>query len=675
MAQQAAIDIVMRLHDRASRGVQRALRRINSSIQRTARLVFSLKGAFAALGAGLVAKSFLDTATRFEKFELQLKTIEGSAEAARRSLDWITDFTARTPYELTEVTAAFVKLRAYGIDPTSGTLRTLGDTAAAMGKRLDQAVEAFADASQGEFERLKEFGVKARSTADEVTFAWTDAMGRMREDTVAKRADIIRETLSMIWNERYAGGMEELSTSWAGMWSNLMDRLTLFKRKVMESGPFQVLKAGLADLLEAIDGFAADGTLDRWAVRTAEAVVDAFEVMIRAADAFGRTMNVLQGSFGVLAKEFYNASAFYAQRQLNLVNDRLNSLENPGILDPMQLLNTKLGINDEEIAALRKRRAELEQEVFGYVNKMQEWDQWIQGKADAYVARSSWLPAALEKLDELRARVGAGAVEEDRLKALMASEQEWGASFADLKRGLNEPPTPDAHWMWIDPTESAERWGELWAEKAWNARARAMSQLTESGGIATQRDLDALIASEQEWADSIALIPKRLAEVEQAHSEMARVVTNLYADLAAGVGDAFADMLLEGRSFADRMKALFRDITRSAISYFVSLGFTSLFPMPVPAMASGGIVTRPTLALIGESGPEAVVPLGRLGRDAGAGKTEVNVTNRVVVYSAMSDTDRAELLSAVDMTTRAAVQEALATDPGVRRRVRRLGRR
>ncbi|MFA5376860.1 MAG: hypothetical protein WC455_14010 [Dehalococcoidia bacterium] len=31
----------------------------------------------------------------------------------------------------------------------------------------------------------------------------------------------------------------------------------------------------------------------------------------------------------------------------------------------------------------------------------------------------------------------------------------------------------------------------------------------------------------------------------------------------------------------------------------------------VPEMASGGIVTRPTLALIGEAGPEAVVPLGR----------------------------------------------------------------
>ena len=40
----------------------------------------------------------------------------------------------------------------------------------------------------------------------------------------------------------------------------------------------------------------------------------------------------------------------------------------------------------------------------------------------------------------------------------------------------------------------------------------------------------------------------------------------------------------------------------------------------IPAMAGGGIVTSPTLALIGEKGPEAVVPLGR-----GMGGTTINV--------------------------------------------------
>jgi hypothetical protein len=37
----------------------------------------------------------------------------------------------------------------------------------------------------------------------------------------------------------------------------------------------------------------------------------------------------------------------------------------------------------------------------------------------------------------------------------------------------------------------------------------------------------------------------------------------------------------------------------------------------VPALAEGGIVNKPTLALIGEAGPEAVVPLSKMGASGG----------------------------------------------------------
>jgi len=45
--------------------------------------------------------------------------------------------------------------------------------------------------------------------------------------------------------------------------------------------------------------------------------------------------------------------------------------------------------------------------------------------------------------------------------------------------------------------------------------------------------------------------------------------------------------------------------------------------MNIPRMASGGIVTSPTLALIGEAGPEAVVPLGKGG---GMGGIVINIS-------------------------------------------------
>jgi len=49
-------------------------------------------------------------------------------------------------------------------------------------------------------------------------------------------------------------------------------------------------------------------------------------------------------------------------------------------------------------------------------------------------------------------------------------------------------------------------------------------------------------------------------------------------------------------------------------------------PLPtttIPAMAAGGIITQPTLAMVGESGPEAIMPLSA----AGAIATNIHIGN------------------------------------------------
>lgn len=49
----------------------------------------------------------------------------------------------------------------------------------------------------------------------------------------------------------------------------------------------------------------------------------------------------------------------------------------------------------------------------------------------------------------------------------------------------------------------------------------------------------------------------------------------------------------------------------------------------IPLLASGGIVTRPTMAVIGESGPEAVVPLSRGFAGAGVGGITININGGI----------------------------------------------
>jgi phage-related protein len=54
-------------------------------------------------------------------------------------------------------------------------------------------------------------------------------------------------------------------------------------------------------------------------------------------------------------------------------------------------------------------------------------------------------------------------------------------------------------------------------------------------------------------------------------------------------------------------------------------GFTLGLPH-IPELAKGGIVTSPTLAVIGEAGPEAVVPLSKYRMDGGSNGSTINLT-------------------------------------------------
>jgi hypothetical protein len=55
-----------------------------------------------------------------------------------------------------------------------------------------------------------------------------------------------------------------------------------------------------------------------------------------------------------------------------------------------------------------------------------------------------------------------------------------------------------------------------------------------------------------------------------------------------------------------------------------SIGGFNFGGISIPGFANGGIVTGPTLAMVGEKGPEAIVPLSQMG--AMGGGVTVNVT-------------------------------------------------
>ena len=121
--------------------------------------------------AGFIGK-VVSVQREFDVLNSSLKTVTGSSAAAEREMAWLKDFAKETPFGLAQATQGFVKMKALGLDPTRAALTSFCNTASAMGKDLNQMIEAVADASTGEFERLKEFGIKAKKEGDQVSLTF-----------------------------------------------------------------------------------------------------------------------------------------------------------------------------------------------------------------------------------------------------------------------------------------------------------------------------------------------------------------------------------------------------------------------------------------------------------------------------------------------------------------------
>lgn len=171
-----------------------------------------------ALAIGAIGSAAIDAASKQQQWLAQLETMTGSAQRAKESYAALVAFAAKTPFDLEQSVQAFTKLRSLGLAATEQRLTSFGNTAAAMGKSMNQMIEAVADASTGEFERLKEFGIKSKTEGDKVKFTF---QGVTTE--VGKNATEITKYLEGIGNTKFAGAMAKQMDTLKGAFSNVKD--------------------------------------------------------------------------------------------------------------------------------------------------------------------------------------------------------------------------------------------------------------------------------------------------------------------------------------------------------------------------------------------------------------------------------------------------------------------
>ena len=203
----------------------------------------------AAVGfAGLM--SAFNNLRSLQKLQAQLKTATGSVIGAEMAFADLQKTAVQMPNSLEDVTAAFITLKNLGLDPSEAAILSYGNTAASMGKSLDQFIQAVADASTREFERLKEFGIKASQQGDKVSLTFRNVT-----TTIGNNSKEIEGFLQGLGEKEFAGSMAAQMETIDGKLTNLDDSWFRFTNTVMDGNLGDIAGDSITTLSKILDHF------------------------------------------------------------------------------------------------------------------------------------------------------------------------------------------------------------------------------------------------------------------------------------------------------------------------------------------------------------------------------------------------------------------------------------
>lgn len=224
------------------------------SIANISSSITSLKGAWGAVGAavsiasGLMASKLVAVQREFDVLNAGLITATKSSKDAKIAFDALSQFAKETPYGLSQAVEAFNKLVNLGLTPSEQALMSYGNTASAMGKDLMQLIEAVADASTFEFERLKEFGIKSKQEGDKVKFTFQGVTTEVK-----KNASDIEQYLIKLGENQFAGAMSERMNTLDGDIAGLEDSWNSLWLSISQSGVGDLIRVGIQNASTSID--------------------------------------------------------------------------------------------------------------------------------------------------------------------------------------------------------------------------------------------------------------------------------------------------------------------------------------------------------------------------------------------------------------------------------------
>lgn len=265
--------------DEAKKKAQDWGKSIISSIDGAIKKVAKMGVAFGSISGTFAVTKGFGEAMDMEGYKMQLVTATKDTQKAGELMSNAIKFANSTPFETGEVVEATAKMEAYGIS-SQRWLKDVADMAGATNKSIDQATEAMADAVMGEWERMKEFGIKKEVVIAAAAKKYGDKIIKGKGNE-AKKQELIAKTLQEVMQAKFKGGAEKQAKTLKGLWSTVtgVTKSSLAKivgmtedGTIRQGSLYELLKKQIERVVTVLNKWQEDGTIERIGEKVTEAV-------------------------------------------------------------------------------------------------------------------------------------------------------------------------------------------------------------------------------------------------------------------------------------------------------------------------------------------------------------------------------------------------------------------
>lgn len=615
---------------------------LGAALKRLGPIIATTTAAFAAFRVG---KGIADTGDQFEALRISLNKLAGGEAQGAEFFNEIRVFAETTPFQLEDVTKAFIALKSNGIEPNNRMMTAFGDAASLALNPLEafNAMVRITQRAAGgglglvELEQIATQGIPVFKILE-------DEIGKTRMELselgkTSEGADIIMQGLISGLEKRFGGIMGERMQLLSTEISNLEIAFKGLQNTIFEGGLGDMLKNVAASMREFVN--ATNDAIQ--AGRQQEQLQDLPESVANALTAEGIESEDVStlGRMGRLraedAKDALGVEEAMATEFETLANRRVEIQE---------ILNESLsGLRGKDLRDAKKARRDLKEEAEQIDSQILS----LHALTDARLrAREEEKPTEEEKKEEDTGPTIEVIEARDRLLKLIEKsatpQEKLNELIKDQNTALDELDPTQAERLKailqemqedIDLKNNKEAFGDLkkLVESTVDPVAELQEEINQLQTLVDTNNLDILkfIFGEDFTTDEalqkIEELKDNLKEIKEGAEEVQETLGDKMAEAVAqsvnAFGVDFVNALLDGKSALDSFKNFAQNLVSQIISIFLQLAVIN--PILKSIFGSGGFDVEgfddlPTLnakggtyqpnrpMIVGERGPELIIP-------------------------------------------------------------------